>query len=133
MVPGPLEPLPELFVERLRRIVPLDWSDVCLASFAGQKPAAFRVSRLRATDEQVRGELQREGFELAPVEWLEGAYTVAAAERRRLAETAAAAESRIYIQNLSSMLAPWYWRPGRASRCSIWPPRRGARPCRWPP
>jgi NOL1/NOP2/sun family putative RNA methylase len=101
----PLEPLPELFVNRLRRIVPADRWDRCLASFAAEKPTAFRVNVLKAAVAEVQDELERAGFRPRQVDWLEGAFLVDPAERRRLTETAAVAEGRIYIQNLSSMVA----------------------------
>ncbi len=107
----PLEPLPELFLDRLRRIVPAEQWDVCLASFAQEKLTAFRVNTLKAAVGQVRDELQQAGFCLAPVDWLDGAFMVDPAERRRLTETAAVAEGRIYIQNLSSMVAPMVLAP----------------------
>lgn len=100
------EPLPELFVERLGRIVPPDQRERCLASFSAEKPTAFRVNTLKAATIDVRDELARSGFCLAPVDWLDGAFTVDPAQRRSLTETAAVAEGRIYLQNLSSMAAP---------------------------
>ena len=106
LMPCPAEPLPELFVERLARIVPSDRWDECLASFAHEKPTAFRVNTLKATVEEVQEELEQAGFALGPVDWLGGAFTVEPGERRRLTETAAVAEGRIYIQGLSSMVAP---------------------------
>jgi len=100
------ERLPEAFVERLARIVPEDRWDQCLSSFACEKPTAFRVNTLRAAVDEVKDELAQAGFSPAPVDWLPGAFTIEPGERRRLTETAAVAEGRIYLQGLSSMLAP---------------------------
>lgn len=100
------EPLPEAFVERLARIVPQERWEECLSSFGQEKPTAFRVNALRAAVDEVQHELAQAGFSPAPVDWLPGAFTIEPGERRRLTETAAVSEGRIYIQGLSSMLAP---------------------------
>ena len=110
------EPLPEAFVERTARIVPPDRWDECLASFAQEKPTAFRVNTLRASVDEVQEELEQAGFALSRVDWLEGAFTIEPGDRRRLTETAAVAEGRIYIQGLSSMLAPMVLAPQPGER-----------------
>jgi NOL1/NOP2/sun family putative RNA methylase len=110
-MPQPLEPLPAPFVERLRRVIPARHWEVCLASFAQRKPTAFRVNTLKATVGQVQDELGEVGFGPVPVDWREGAFLVDPQERRRLADSAAVTEGRIYIQNLSSMVAPMVLNP----------------------
>ncbi len=99
-------PLPEPFVQRLRAIVPADRIDPCLRSFGLERPTCFRVNPLRAPEAETVGELERQGFRLQRVSWMPAAYRVAGEQRRALTESAAFAEGRIYIQNLSSMLAP---------------------------
>jgi 16S rRNA (cytosine1407-C5)-methyltransferase len=103
---GSLEPLPELFLDRLREIVPAEQWEMCLESFSQASPAAFRVNTLQATVTEVTGELTLQGLRLTPVQWLESAFTVTPDQRRSLIESSAAKEGRIYIQNLSSMVPP---------------------------
>jgi 16S rRNA (cytosine1407-C5)-methyltransferase len=115
-MPHSPEPLPEPFIERLARIVPADRLGDCLASFAQEKPTAFRVNTLKRAVEEVRDELEQAGFSLQPVDWLPGALTIDPGERRRLTETAAVAEGRIYIQGLSIMVAPLVLAPEPGER-----------------
>jgi 16S rRNA (cytosine1407-C5)-methyltransferase len=100
--------LPDLFVERLRRIVPAARWDDCLASFGADKPTSFRVNRIKARPDEVLGELAAAGLCPDPVAWCGDAFCLAPGpdRRRRLTETAAVAEGRIYIQDLASVAAP---------------------------
>jgi 16S rRNA (cytosine1407-C5)-methyltransferase len=97
--------LPPAFLERLAAIVPPQALAGCLDSFVAEKPAAFRVNTLRASVDEVRKELTAAGVTLEPVAWLAEAFLVPLAERPALVATAAVSQGRIYLQNLSSMLA----------------------------
>ncbi len=101
-------PLPELFVERLRQIVPDIWWEPCLANFCGGKPTAFRVNTLAATIGDVVAELKAIGLRPQPVDWLPEAFTIEpdAEPRSLLTSSAAVCEGRVYIQDLASMAAP---------------------------
>lgn len=98
--------LPREFLERLRRIVPDPHFQEVFESFGREKPTSFRVNTLKAGSDSVREELSSQGFALRALEFFPDAFWVDAAQRRRLTESAAATEGRIYIQGLSSMLAP---------------------------
>lgn len=101
-----LPPLPAAFQERLALTLPADRLPAVLDTFAAAKPAAFRVNTLLADVATVRAELAVAGLEPQPVAWLPEAFTVPAGQRRALTETAAFREGRLYVQNLSSMIAP---------------------------
>lgn len=98
--------LPEAFVDRLGAVVPADRLDAALRSFGVEKPTSFRVNPLRADNASVVDELRAAGLSPAAVDGFEDAYTVPPAERRALTEQPAVADGRVYIQGLSSMLAP---------------------------
>jgi len=113
------EQLPELFVQRLAEIIPPDRFGGCLESFSLLKPTSFRVNSLRTTEELLMDELESEGFRLllmdelesegfrlTRVPWGEGVFSIESVQRRQLTESAAFSEGRIYIQGLSSILAP---------------------------
>lgn len=106
-----MEQLPESFVQRFAEIIPRDRLGGCLESFSRLKPTSFRVNSLRTTEEVLEKELQSQGFGLKHVPWGDGVFIVDPEQRRRLTETAAFAEGRIYIQGLSSMLAPMALNP----------------------
>jgi 16S rRNA (cytosine1407-C5)-methyltransferase len=97
-----------LFVQRLRRIVPADWWDECIKSFRATKPTSLRVNTLCAAVHETAAELAADGFALAPAGWLPEAFVahLDAGERRRLTETHAVRQGRVYIQDLASMTAP---------------------------
>ncbi|MCI0396921.1 MAG: RsmB/NOP family class I SAM-dependent RNA methyltransferase [Chloroflexi bacterium] len=98
--------LPEEFRQRLAAVLPGDALEGCLATFASQKPTAFRANTLKAGVAEVRAELEGQGLALTPVSWYPEAFLVDQGQRRALTESAAFYDGRIYIQNLSSMLAP---------------------------
>lgn len=102
----PAASLPDAFVERVRRIVPAERFDEVLGSFFHDKPTSFRVNTLKAEVSAVQQELVAQGFVLTPLESLPGGFWVEASQRRALTESAAVAEGRVYIQGVSSMLAP---------------------------
>lgn len=98
--------LPAEFLARLESILPPAALPAALASFSAEKPVTFRVNRLLAEVNSTREELTAEGFSLQPIPWLDEAFAIASEQKRALTETAAWQEGRIYIQGLSSMLAP---------------------------
>ena len=101
-----MEQLPESFVQRLAEILPRDRFGGCLESFSQLKPTSFRVNRLRTTEEGLLEELESEGFGLTRIPWSSGVFSIDPDQRRQLTDSAAFSEGRIYIQGLSSMLAP---------------------------
>ncbi|HID77662.1 MAG TPA: RsmB/NOP family class I SAM-dependent RNA methyltransferase [Planctomycetaceae bacterium] len=102
--PGPA--LPEPFLQRLRRIVPAERWEECVASFSRGKPTAFRVNTLKAAVEEVVHRLRSSGFVVQPVGWLNEAFLVGAEQRQALVRSVEAEEGLIYIQNPSSMIPP---------------------------
>jgi 16S rRNA (cytosine1407-C5)-methyltransferase len=101
-----LPPLPSPFQEVLQGVVPADRLAAVLASFATRKPTAFRLNPLRGDLADTRQELAAAGFTLEAIDWLPAAFCVADSQRRALTESAPCREGRIYIQSLSSMVAP---------------------------
>ncbi|WP_457602346.1 RsmB/NOP family class I SAM-dependent RNA methyltransferase [Nitratifractor sp.] len=103
--------LPSEFVSRLRQIVPEEFFPEILASFERPKRTIFRVNRLKITPDALEKELKSAGLHPIPFPSLEGVFTLPDDERRRLTETPAFYEGRLYIQNPSSMLAPLLLNP----------------------
>lgn len=101
-----LPALPAEFVDRLQQFVPPGELASVLASFASDKPTAFRINPLLGEPEATLAELQAAGFPLQPVPWYPLAYTLAPEFRRALTSCPAFYAGRIYIQSLSSQLAP---------------------------
>ena len=105
MTPVP-QPLPELFVSRLRSVLPPDQQGSCLQALAGPRTTAFRVNSLKGDPEATVAQLRRAGFALQPVGWRHDMYLVPEEQRRDLTECSAWGEGRIYLQNPASVLPP---------------------------
>lgn len=101
----PLAPLPDLFVDRLRQIIPAEHLPGVLASFGAVKPVDLRVNTLVADVGDVANELRDAGFSLTPLPWYDAAFTVPHAQRDALVNSDAFNTGRIYVQDRSSMLA----------------------------
>ena len=108
--------LPPEFLDRLRRILPKDRYAPVLESFSLPKATTFRVNPLKSDAESLRRELEAARLHPEPVEWLPGAFRLPASERRALTEHDAFYQGRLYIQNLSSMLAPLLLEPRPGER-----------------
>ncbi len=102
--------LPERFVERFREIHPDD-ADTLLKTFERPRKTAFRINPIKISVEEALERLRAEGFEPEPVGWYPYAFTLPPEARPRLARTELFNEGAIYIQSLSSMLAPLVLEP----------------------
>lgn len=101
-----LPPLPEAWVARLGAILEPAALGPALASFALEKPTCLRANELKATADQVASELARQEFDLEPLGWCPGAWWIPAGQKRRLTDSDAFQQGRIYVQNPSSLLPP---------------------------
>jgi len=108
--------LPTEFTERLRRILPPESCERVLETFHHPKGTTFRVNPLKCDAERLQKELEASGLHPEPVAWLPGAFRLPAEERRPLTEHEAFYDGRLYIQNLSSMLAPLMLNPRPGER-----------------
>jgi len=97
--------LPEKFVERLREIYPEDAKSV-LESFKAQEYLSFRINPLKTDRKRVLEELAKLGVRPESVEWYEYAFTTDAGMKNVLTRSDLFRKGEIYIQSLSSMLAP---------------------------
>ena len=97
--------LPETFTERFRAIYP-EKADTLLKTFGMPKRVAFRVNPLKTDVETVLKRLVNDGIRPEPVAWYPYAFTVAPEFRDALTHSELFENGDIYIQSLSSMLAP---------------------------
>ncbi len=104
--------IPPEFLERLSSIVPAARLDAVVASFAAAKPTSFRLNTLAENRERIVNELRELKVLMSPVEWLKDvnrlpiAFQSPPSEREKLTYSSLIETGKIYIQNLSSMLAP---------------------------
>lgn len=102
------EALPSAFLERLAEVVPAERLAGVRASFVAPRRTSLRVNRLRAEPAALRAELATQGFELEPVAWSPDAFVLVRGDARALQETDAFRRGALYLQGLSSMLAPLF-------------------------
>ena len=102
--------LPEAFKERLEKIVPQEQFESILQTFDTPKQVTFRVNTLKSTPQELERELIKANIPFERVGWqttfLEGVYRISPKDKLALTKTDAFYAGRLYIQNLSSMIAP---------------------------
>jgi len=98
--------LPDLFLEKLRKIVPVHLWDKTMRTFAEPKPTTFRVNTLKTSVHAAREGLVSSGFKLESVPWNREAFILRNKRQRDLEDTSLYAKGEIYVQNLSSMIPP---------------------------
>ena len=109
-------PLPDPFLTRLEQIVPADRLDAVLATFEAPPATGFRVNTMLREADEVISVLEDEGVPLSAVEGVPGAYVVPADGRPALIASRPYADGHIYIQNVSSQLAPLALAPRAGDR-----------------
>lgn len=97
-------PLPILFIERLKKIIPAHQLAQVVATFSQMPRPSFRLHHKNANREKIFAELKALGFNLEPVSWYLDAFRVLNQDIRSLQETPCFQKNEIYIQGLSSML-----------------------------
>ena len=113
--------LPELFLERLKRLVPRQKWDETANTFAEAKPTTFRVNTLKvgagfprpqgAVTTPLQERLEHLGFRLEKVPWYPDAFILRGGRLRELQETEIYQKGEIYVQGLSSMIPPLVLHP----------------------
>jgi len=88
-----------IFEERIKKINPS-----ILEGLKEKKEFSFRINRHKA-DLEVIDELRKEGFFPKSVSWSEYVYTLPIEERKKITKSSAYTQNKIYIQNLSSIIA----------------------------
>ena len=109
-------PLPDPFVDRLQKIVPADRLDAVLATFEAPTATGFRVNTMLRDEDEVVSVLEDEDVPLEAVEGVPGAYIVPAEGRPALLASRPYADGHVYIQNVSSQLAPHVLAPKPGDR-----------------
>lgn len=98
--------LPEVFVERLRRILPESDFDPALKSFSTPKKFTVRVNTLKTTSAEAVAYLVSKNIGVSSVPWYSDALVLDAGARDVLRGDAWVDAGKLYSQNLSSMVPP---------------------------
>ncbi|QDV73180.1 RsmB/NOP family class I SAM-dependent RNA methyltransferase [Botrimarina mediterranea] len=97
--------LPCEFVGRLRAVFGERAEEVLRTFGETRRPGAW-ANPLRSDDADPLVLMAEVGVEGRRCEWLPEAATIESADKSKVTESAIAADGRLYVQNLSSMLAP---------------------------
>lgn len=105
--PGPLPAfLPQVFLERLRRILSRKDFEAVVTSFSRKRLLAFRLHRAGTCADAVRRKLEEQGFCVRSLEWYADGFLLENGSVCELQQTEAYKSRQIYIQGVSSMLVP---------------------------
>ncbi|MEM1055750.1 MAG: RsmB/NOP family class I SAM-dependent RNA methyltransferase [Bacteroidota bacterium] len=107
-------PLPDLFLDRFRDIVPSDRLEDVLATFETPAETAFRACSLVASEADALARLSAEGVPFAPVDGIPGGYR--APDRAALLASGPYTDGWLYVQNASSQLPPHLLAPEPGER-----------------
>jgi 16S rRNA C967 or C1407 C5-methylase (RsmB/RsmF family) len=89
----------KVFEERINKINP-----EILKGLKEKNEFSFRINKHKA-DLEVIDELKKEGFFPKKVNWSDYVYTLPIEERKKITKSSAYTKNKIYIQNLSSIIA----------------------------
>ncbi|GAB6045751.1 RsmB/NOP family class I SAM-dependent RNA methyltransferase [Caminibacter profundus] len=89
----------DVFFERIKKINPK-----ILDGLKEKKEFSFRINKHKADLEAVEA-LREEGFSPKSVDWNKYAYTLPIEDRKKITKSSTYTQNKIYIQNLSSIIA----------------------------
>ncbi len=96
--------LPELFLKRLKQIVPFSSWDRIANTFTENKPTTFRVNTLKTNSKSIKSFLEERNFSLSAVPWFTDAFVLKKDRQKDLEATDPYLNGEIYLQSLSSMI-----------------------------
>ena len=106
-----MKTLPPEFIERLEKIIPKECFNDVLETFSRPNPVSIRVNVLKSKKENVMFFLRKQNIHYLDVTWYHDALILDTAAKREITETALVKNGFIFIQSLSSMLAPLILNP----------------------
>jgi tRNA (cytosine49-C5)-methyltransferase len=98
--------LPDAFLEKLKRIIPVNQWDKVIKTFAVERPTTFRVNTLKTTGASVKEQLEGAGLKIENLPWYKDAFILRKGRQRDLEDTDLYEKGGIYVQGLSSMIPP---------------------------
>ena len=98
--------LPEIFLERLAKIVPENSFASILQTFSKRKPTTFRTNTLKITTEKLEEELIKNTISFEKIPWYPDAFILKNSTQKELTDTILYKDGLIYLQSLSSMIPP---------------------------
>ncbi len=101
---APPSRLPQVFLQKLNRVIPPTYLDKTLKSFTQEKPCTFRVNSLKISSRSLKEKLEPEGFKVENVLWYRDAFILRKGAQKELEKSQMYEKGDIYVQGLSSMV-----------------------------
>ncbi|MEK7092703.1 MAG: RsmB/NOP family class I SAM-dependent RNA methyltransferase, partial [Patescibacteria group bacterium] len=98
--------LPESFIKRLEKIVPIDYLEPVLSSFSQPRPTTFRANTLKISSENLKKQLHNLSIIYKTVDWYKEAFVLVSPSKKEFIETDLYKNGMVYVQSLSSMIPP---------------------------
>ena len=108
---GEVFKLPRAFLDRIKKMHPLYYSQIC-DTFINKKEVTFRVNLLKIDLETLKKYLNRERVRYKELSWPEGAF-ILTSDLKFLQKTFIYQKGLIYVQNVSSMIPVLVLAPGK--------------------
>jgi NOL1/NOP2/sun family putative RNA methylase len=96
--------LPEIFLERLKQIVPENEYNDVVESFNHKKKTTFRANTIKINADELAERLTEEGFKFERVSWYKDAFVLIEDNGKSVSYSPLFVGGYLYLQNLSSML-----------------------------
>ena len=96
--------LPDLFLERMKMVLPKDRYDLAMEGFSSPRALSVRVNSLKAGREDVLGALKERNIGFKEVSWAKDALVLEGISPAELGSMDLVTEGLVYRQGLSSML-----------------------------
>lgn len=96
--------LPEKFLDRLEKIIPVAKKENVMGSFVTYRPTTFRTNLLKISTNELEKELRKRSINFRKVEWYEDAFILGGLEQKEFTNTDLYQEGLFYIQSISSMI-----------------------------
>jgi NOL1/NOP2/sun family putative RNA methylase len=96
--------LPQLFTERLSKIIPPEKLPSVLATFDCKRSVSLRVNPLKGTRQEFLDELQVKQIPSENLPWFKDGFILPGVESTEVSHWEASVQGKIYIQSCSSML-----------------------------
>ncbi len=108
-----MDGLPSLFIDRLKKIIPLEQQYGVLNSFGEERSVSIRINTLKIEREALLNLLRQKHIRFSQVAWYDNALILEGISVRDVLDIGIIQQGKAYIQSLSSMLVPIVLAPGK--------------------
>ncbi len=108
-----MDNLPSLFIDRLKKIIPIEQHYGVFNSFEKNRNVSIRINTLKVEREALLDVLRQKHIRFCPVSWYDNALIIEGVSVKDILDIGIVQEGKAYIQGLSSMLVPVVLGPGK--------------------